>query len=474
MRIPLMRHVRTRLTLWYVAILATVLLVYAAGTAAIVLVQLRGQLDHLATEDLQTIEGYLSFGADGKLGLRNDHRYHPFPSDVQQRFLEVRSEDGSLLYKDEGLAQRSLGGKPEPREGVGSYTQRSTRLSDGMRIRVISRRRVVDERTVVIRVGFSEEPMWQSFWQLLLGLLFGLPVALGLAAFGGYYLAKRALGPVERMARRAQEISAERLAARIDVENPDDELGLLARAFNETLSRIEGSFEQLKRFTSDASHELRTPLTAIRSVGEVGLQKEGGSEYHREVIASMLEEAGRLSRLVESLLTMARADAGQIQLKRSSLVVLPFVRDTGSVLDVLFEEKHQALSIDGNEELCVNADPVVLRQVLINLLDNAIKFSPDGGRIQIRVRSAGTSEIAIEVEDCGPGIAVEHRSRVFDRFYRVDEGRSRDAGGTGLGLAIARWGAEAHGGRLEVAETSDAGSVFRLVLPVLAPVLPTQ
>lgn len=465
MKLLSIRHVRTRLTLWYVAILAGVLLIYGAGTSAIVLLQLRAQLDHLAIEDLQTVERFLSFGSDGKLGLRNDYRYHPYPTETQQRFLEVRAEDGALLYEDEGLTGRVLGGKPEPGEGVDSYSRRSIRLTDGTRVRLVSRRRTIDAHPIVIRVGFSEEPMWQSFWQLVIGLLVGLPLALALAAFGGYYLARRALSPVERMARRAKEISAERLAARIDVENPDDELGLLAQAFNETLTRLEGSFEQLKRFTSDASHELRTPLTAIRSVGEVGLQQEGGSEYHREVIGSMLEEAGRLSRLVESLLTMARADAGQIQLKRRTVRVLPFVQETCSVLDVLLEEKNQALSVEGNKELSVEADPLVLRQLLINLLDNAIKYSPADGRIQVRVLPSGTSEVAIEVEDCGPGIPAEHRDRVFDRFYRIDEGRSRDAGGAGLGLAIARWGAEAHGGRLELKDAPETGSVFRIVLP---------
>lgn len=463
----LLRHVRTRLTLWYVAILAGVLLIYGAGTGAVVLLELRAQLDHLAIEDLQTVEGFFRFGSDGKLGLRDDYRYHPYPAETQQRFLEVRAEDGTLLYKDEGLAGRVLGGKPEPGEGVNAYSRRSIRLTDGTRVRLISKLHTIGTHPVVIRVGFSEEPMWQSFWQLVIGLLVGLPLALGLAAFGGYYVARRALSPVERMARRAQEISAERLGARIDVENPDDELGLLAQAFNETLSRLEHSFEQLKRFTSDASHELRTPLTAIRSVGEVGLQQEGGSEYHREVIGSMLEEAGRLSRLVESLLTMARADAGQIQLNRRTVRVLSFVEETCSVLDVLLEERSQELSIEGNREVSAEADPLVLRQILINLLDNAIKYSPAGGRIQIRVLSSGLPEVVIEVEDGGPGIPAEHRDRVFDRFYRIDEGRSRDAGGAGLGLAIARWGADAHGGRLELKDAPETGSIFRIVLPHL-------
>lgn len=459
------QHVRTRLTLWYVAILAGVLLIYGAGTCVIVLLELRTQLDHLATEDLQTVEGFLSFGSDGTLGLRNDYRYHPHSSETQQRFLEVRAEDGTLLYKDEGLGERSLGGKPEPAEGVVSYSRRSTQLSDGTRIRLISRRRVIEDHPVVIRVGFSEEPMWQSFWQLVIGLVVGLPLALGLAAFGGYYLARRALSPVERMARRAREISAERLGARINVENPDDELGLLAQAFNETLERLESSFEQLKRFTADASHELRTPLTAIRSVGEVGLQTDGDREYYREVIGSMLEESGRLNRLVSSLLTISRADAGQIPLEKKPLELLPFVRETCARLEILADEKRQNLSVQGESEIWVQADATILRQVVVNLLDNAIKYSPEGSRILVQVTSKNGAGAIIEVADEGPGIPAEHRERVFDRFYRVDEARSRETGGAGLGLAIARWGTEVHGGRLHLVDKGGIGSMFQILLP---------
>jgi heavy metal sensor kinase len=267
------------------------------------------------------------------------------------------------------------------------------------------------------------------------------------------------------MARRAHEINAKNLGTRLDVENPQDELGHLAAAFNETLGRIEGSFEQLRRFTSDASHELRTPLTAIRSVGEAGLRRPGTAETYREVIESMLEEAGRLTRLVESLLAISRADSGQIRLVRSEINVLPFVRQVGSFVEVLADEKGQHLHIEGSETALILGDRGIARQILINLLDNAIKYSPAGGCIWVRVQATNTQIVSVEVEDSGPGIPAEHRERVFDRFYRVDEARSRDAGGAGLGLALAKWGAEAHGGSLELLCPPGGGSIFRLSLP---------
>lgn len=459
------QHVRTRLTLWYVAGLAAVLLIYGGSTSAVMLVQLRSQLDHLAIEDLETVEGFLDFGPSGKVFLRNDYHDHPYPTNMQERMLEVWSPDGKLLYRNELLGSRALGGPPEAGEGVDSYSERSVSLADGTPVRLVSKRHMLEGHPTLIRVGFSERPLWERFWQVVLGLIFGLPLALGLAGFGGYFLVRHALGPIERMARRAREINAEHLSARLDVENPHDELGQLASAFNETLGRLERSFDQLRRFTSDASHELRTPLTAIRTVGEVGLRKQGPAEHYREVIGSMLEESGRLTRLVESLLTIARADSGQIQLARTHIQVLPFVREVASLLEVLAEEKNQHVSAEGLDTVWVHADPSILRQVVINLLDNAIKYSPAGGRIWIRVLALEGQLVSVEVHDSGPGISPEHRDRVFDRFYRVDEGRSRDVGGAGLGLAIAKWGAEANGGCLELACPTSGGSVFRLLLP---------
>ncbi len=461
------RNVRMRLTLWYVAVLASVLLIYGGSTSALVLVQLRSQLDHLAIEDLETVEGFLSFDANGRLFLRNDYHDHPYPVSSEVRFMEVRAEDGTLLYRNEELGSRFLGGIPESGEGTDSYSPRSIRLTDGTPVRLVSKRHTIEARPTLIRLGFSERPMWQRFWNVVLGLVAGLPLAVGVAGLGGYFLARRALSPIERMARRAHEINAEQLDARLEVENPHDELGLLARAFNETLSRLEFSFAQLRQFTSDASHELRTPLTAIRTVGEVGLQRGGGIEHHREVIGSMLEEAERLNRLIDSLLIVARADSGQMQLRFGSVPILQVAQEAATLLEVLAEEKGQRLAIEGDDSAQVRGDRTILRQVLVNLLDNAIKYSPVAGSVCVRVLGVENQAIAVEVEDTGRGIPAEHRARVFDRFYRIDEGRSRETGGAGLGLAIAKWGAEAHGGRLELDCPESGGCLFRLILPAL-------
>jgi heavy metal sensor kinase len=268
------------------------------------------------------------------------------------------------------------------------------------------------------------------------------------------------------MADKAKEITAERLEERLPVTNPDDEIGRMAAVFNETLGRLHASFENLRRFTSDASHELRTPLTVIRTVGEVSLQKPLSAGEYRDVIGSMLEEAERLALLVENLLTLTRADHGRSSMKREPVSIDSLVKEAVDDLSVLAEEKKQILSLETTSAMEISADRSFLRQALINLTDNAIKYTPEKGRIQVKTGTQGRSEAVIEVVDNGMGISREHIGQIFERFYRVDKGRSRETGGTGLGLSIARQAVEANGGRIEVESSKDRGSTFRIVIPL--------
>ncbi|MBL8179524.1 MAG: HAMP domain-containing protein [Bryobacterales bacterium] len=458
------RKLKTRLTGWYVGVMGGILALFGAGMSAVFFWELRKQLDLHAIEQIETLEGYFYFRPDGKLDLRTDYHDHPYPSTEQSRFIEVRTMEGEVVYRNDQLGNRQLDGLPMPGEGVDGYSQRSMQLPNGPPVRLISRMHPVGGKPLLIRLGISEVHLWESFLRTLAELGAVAAAALCMAAAGGYFLVQRTLRPMEAMARRAREINAEQLNARLPVSDGEDELGHLAMAFNETLGRLERSFQQLRRFTSDAAHELRTPLTAIRSVGEVGLRERGGETRYRETIESMLEEATRLGRLVEGLLAMARADAGQVKLQKTPAPLLRQAREVAALLEVLAEEKHQQLSVSGEDGVLADADPVILRQILINLTDNAIKYSPAGGKIAIRVKADGGMGV-VEVTDSGPGIAAEHRERIFDRFYRVDEARARQTGGVGLGLAIAKWGAQAHGGELELTGSLEEGCTFRLSIP---------
>jgi heavy metal sensor kinase len=306
--------------------------------------------------------------------------------------------------------------------------------------------------------------MRQQLRQLALILVLGLPLGIAIAGLGGYSLARLALAPVNRMAERARSITAERLSDRLPIDHPEDELGRLATVFNQTLGRLEESFEQMRRFTADVSHELRTPLTAIRSVGEVGLREPRDGQHYRAIIGSMLEEADRLSGLVDRLLTLSRAESGRAKLTIDVVDLKALAEDVVSYLGVLAEEKGQSLTVDAVGTPCGSADRLVLRQSLINLVDNAIKYTPSGGRIRILVADTPSGP-SIAVSDSGPGIAPQVRTRIFDRYERGGEPRPDDIGGSGLGLAIARWAAEVNGGHLRLEKTGETGSSFRITLP---------
>jgi len=296
-------------------------------------------------------------------------------------------------------------------------------------------------------------------------LLAGFPCALVLAVAGGYLLAARALSPVAAVTRKAREITAERLGERLPVRNPNDEIGRLAMVFNQTLARLESSFEQLRRFTADASHELRTPLTSIRSVGEVALRGPMEREACREAIGSMLEETDRLTRLLENLLTLARGESGRAQLSRRPAELTSLVGEVVEELRILAEEKDQTLLLDAPAPISVVVDVASLRQAVTNVLHNAIRYTPAGGHLEVGVALRG-GQAAIEIIDDGPGIPAADRSKVFERFYRVDEARSRADGGAGLGLSIARWAVEANAGHIEFCDREDPGSCCRITLPL--------
>ena len=266
------------------------------------------------------------------------------------------------------------------------------------------------------------------------------------------------------MAEHAQSITAERLHDRLPIVNPKNELGRLASVFNDTLGRLEGSFEQMRRFTADVSHELRTPLTAIRSVGEVGLRERRDDKAYRGIIGSMLEEVDRLASLVDRLLRWSRAETGQTKLAQEVIDLRQLAEDVTAHLGVLAEEKQQSLLVEQSGAPRGIGDRQVLRQALIDLVDNAIKYTPAFGRIRVRVTERPAA-VTIDVIDDGPGIPPELRSRIFSRYERGGQMPFGPIGGTGLGLSISRWAVEANGGKLTLEPDQGVGSTFRITLP---------
>jgi heavy metal sensor kinase len=459
------KHVRTRLTLWYVFGLAAVLVLFWSLTAAFLFIQMRSQLDHYSVQDIETVEGLLYFNSAGRLLLHEEYHNHPESKLVLERYLEVRSPDGNILFRNERLRNQELGGRLVPHEGQNQYSNRSAWLADGTPLRMVSRRHILDGHPILIRLAYSERPIRTRLEEFGAASLLAFPIMLALTGLAGYLLTRNALAPLGDMARRVERITSESLHERLPIGQAGDELDYLSRVFNGLLARLEQSFEQLRRFTADVSHELRTPLASIRSVGEVGLQKDGDREEYRDVIGSMLEEVNRLTALVENLLAISRADAGRIHLHPTLFPVMPLVREAAGLMDALADENDLHIAIQGDESAILSADRVILRQALVNIVHNAVKYSPRGGSIAVRVDGAAEGGVRVEVADSGPGIPPEHAARIFDRFYRVDESRSREFGGAGLGLSIAQWAVRVHGGEIRVLPTPGGGCTFQICFP---------
>jgi heavy metal sensor kinase len=448
--------VRMSLALWYIAAMIVVLALYAAIVYAFVNRSVSTALDDRLRDDFQWANEMAEQRPDGTLtwfdGDTGDGQDSPW--------LQVWSPAGQLLFKTMA-AERSPLAESE-RLALRADDQIVSVATLWTAVRVLSGRSMIGGKPVVIQVARSEAPMRSNLRDLRFVLMVGLPLGVAVAGVGGYTLARRALAPVDRMADRARSITADRLSNRLPIDNPNDELGRLASVFNDTLGRLESSFDRMRQFTADVSHEVRTPLTAIRAVGEVGLQERRDEASYRGVIASMLEEADRLSSLVDRLLMLSRAETGLAKAAIETVDLSDLAQEVAAQLAVLAEEKSQTVTVEPAGRPEWRADRTALRQCLINLLDNAIKHTPVGGEIRIRVAdSLGSAHI--EVSDTGPGIPPELQARIFDRFYRGS--REPGAAGAGLGLAIAKQAVEANGGRLMVVSAGTSGSTFRITLP---------
>ncbi|MBS4097461.1 MAG: HAMP domain-containing protein [Sulfuricella sp.] len=428
--------------------------------------RLKAEIDHRLDQEIEIVERSLILDPGGQVAWHTPHEQHEAYQPLRNvSWLDIHRLDGTTIYR---LPETDMPGMdtvitPFEATRVAGYFSFTT--ANGTRLRALQRDIEISGRKAIARAALSEEQGERDLRTLYWVMGLGLPLAIVVSLVGGYLLAGRALRPITEMVAEARAIHAERLDTRLPVANPNDEIGRLAATFNDLFARLENSFAQLKRFTADASHELRTPLAVIRSVGEVGLRESHDEAAYREIIASMLEEADRLTLMVESLLTLTRADTGLAVQTASPLDLAEMAEQVVAHLRVLSEEKGQEMTLDTAGSVPIMANPSILRLAVINLLDNAIKYAPPAGRVVVRA-SRNDTEAILEVADSGSGIPPEHQERIFERFYRTGAARDRAAGGFGLGLAVARWAVETHGGQVKVAASSSRGSVFRIVLPL--------
>ncbi len=442
--------IRLRLTLWYTLVLIVILSVVSFGSYFF----MRNRLESEARSNLENGFSTVETVVKNSGGDLSDV-YH-----LGQESLFQLSQEGRVVYQTLTWQYRLWSGESKD-EGL---NESSPWKSPGGSLFLLKKGIETDSGFEIVFAQDVTSTM-EYIKGLAVILLAGIPFALILSVLGGYLLAGRALSPVKAITRKANEINAESLSERLPVLNPNDEIGRLTSVFNDTLARLHASFQQLRRFTSDASHELRTPLTSIRSVGEVALQGSMDKKSCQEAIGSMLEETERLTQLVDNLLTLARGDAGRANLTPQTKDLAALVSEVVEELSVLSEEKDQTLSSDFLPSINVTADEATLRQAVSNVLHNAIEHTPEKGHIEVIIAKTEDGNAIIDIIDDGPGIPGSERIKVFERFYRIDGGRSRKGGGVGLGLSIARWAVEANRGAIEFRDTQGPGTHCRITLP---------
>jgi len=350
--------------------------------------------------------------------------------------------------------------------GVLLYEKKSTDPDTFERTRLVTVRGHPLEITLYISLADFHRTLRTLAWVMCAVF----PVVLLFAAGGGWWLAKRALRPVGAMTREARQITAQDLSARVSVPGTADELQELAEAWNQLLARIESAVLAVKRFTADAAHELRTPITVIRTSAELALRQRRSEESYRQTLASIEQETMQMSELVEQLLLLARGDAGEWRFRFDTVFADQVLRNLRTVLKPLAEKNRIEIAWEIPEEsVMIRADDSAIRRLMLILLDNAIKHTPEGGSVSVRL--SGGIQCRIEVEDTGGGISADHLPHIFERFYRADAARS-PGGGSGLGLAIARTIVQAHEGSIEVFSSAGSGTRFVLQFPMGPPAPP--
>lgn len=456
--------IRAKLTLWYLGLAALVLVAFAV---AIYIYFSRGLLNAIDTSLRNHAERFAQ--AVGHPSA-NEEPSQPGVLMFAPQFVSVLDRNGKVTDQIPDAEGHEVPvSKPAleraAREWVPEYDEVS--LSPTEHVRIITwPARDEDGEMFFVVVGQSLRDVQRAQKQLVLLLAIANPVALLLASLGGLWLANKALRPVDRLTRAAERIGRGNLSERVEEHRSQDEIGRLAATFNQMISRLEQTFERERRFTADASHELKTPLAVLRGDMEVALRRQRTPEEYQRVLESSLEEIARLTKLTEDLLTLARSDADQSVLEREHVELDQLAAEAREYIAPLAQSAGVSLSYEAPASaIVVEGDQKRLQQLLVNLLDNAIKYTPPGGNARLALSKEGSSAV-IEVSDTGRGIPASALPHIFERFYRQTDPRDSRVTGFGLGLAISKWIADAHGGSIAVNSNEGQGSTFTVRLPL--------
>lgn len=469
------RSLRFQLIAWYAALLLGFFGVLGTATYLALRGYLEGALKESQLRRARQIAQW-PLGELTKLTKDNEQhlateiadRYEP---ESNNRFVRITRHDGRrirVVYvsgppKDQSFDPATL---PAPAWATKDESARIVPLPDGRSMMLAACRfHVPSGADYLIESGAPMDTVQSVLDHWLLFLVTGLPLVAVVAVGGGYVLVKRALTPVDQIAASAERISSQNLSERLPVAHTGDELQRLSLALNHMIQRLDEAFQHSRRFVADASHELRTPLTVLRGELETMVEEPRLAPDLRARVGSALEEVERLAKIVEGLFAISRLDAGEAQAEWAQVDLARLTASTADQMYLLAEDKKIRVTCAAPNEVWVKGDRARLKQVVVNLLDNAIKYTPEGGAVDITV-AARDHQAVLEVADTGIGIPSEALPRVFERFYRVDKARSREQGGAGLGLSIVKSICTAHHGRVEANSISGQGSRFRVELPL--------
>ncbi|MET0624989.1 MAG: heavy metal sensor histidine kinase [Pyrinomonadaceae bacterium] len=463
--------VRGRLTLWYVSALALILVAFGVAVYVMLSRSLHRRVDEALRSTLEI--SITSLTHDTQEGQSSQSAAQSTTAELShpQQAMMIFDGAGRLLAEhpyegDLHIRPPDLGAIPD--DAVYLYTVAEEGDANDRHRLAVRRVRIPPADTPYIILASQPLEAVEDELESLREILYlATPAVLLVAGLGGWFLARQGLAPVGAMARRARQIGAGSLDRQLPVANPHDELGQLANSFNELLARLDAAFGEQRRFMADASHELRTPLSVMSTAAGVTLKKEHREEEeYREALQMMAEQTRRLSRIVQDMFILARADAGHYPLQNRALYLNDLLDEVARAGGLLASDKGVTVELTNLPEAAFHGDEDLLRQMVMNLMDNAVKFTPAGGVVRLSLTTRA-DDYLLSVSDTGPGIPVEARDHVFERFYRADKARSRsEDGGAGLGLAIARWIAQAHDGDLELADSNGTGATFTVRLPL--------
>jgi heavy metal sensor kinase len=461
------RSIRFRLVVWHAGLLTAIFVILACFIYVAVKFQMERNLAENQSRRARQIATSLvaQMGQTSERFVREEIQAR-FAPEVNSRFVRVLRPDGSVLYVSGNPNDQSFDvtGLPLPSTPITKSASQKEELPRSKQLMVSTVPVSGPAGNYLVQAGSPLEPLQSFLNQLLVWMAIGLVVLVAISVIGGHWLVRRALAPVQKACRSAEQITLQNLSQRLSALSTGDELEQLTTALNLMIARLEDAFLHNRRFMADASHEMRTPLTIVRGELEALVRSPKAGKEIKDSMGSALEEVERLARIVENMFAIARLDAGEAQPKWTKFDFSKLAGGTAEQMLQLAEDKGISITCHAAEPVAVEGDRSRLKQVVVNLLDNAIKYTPKGGAIRLNVRET-ESKAVLEVEDTGIGIPYDEQAHIFERFYRVDKTRSREMGGAGLGLSIVKSICTAHGGTVEVESNERRGSRFRVELP---------